>query len=440
VPAVTLRYDVIVVGAGPAGSAAALVAARGGLEVLLVERGEHPGSKNVSGAAFYSPQVLEDLVPEFWRLAPVERVLTRRVISFTSPEASLAIDFRSERLKDPPYNGFTVLRPRFDRWFADQAVASGVTLLAATVVDDLLRDGAGHVTGVRVRRPDGDIEAPVVIACDGVNSFLAKRAGLRGELRPDQVSLGVKEVVGLSREVLEERFGLGENDGVTYEFVGSVSGGVSGGAFLYTNRETLSLGVIVQVASLADRKVPAHELLEGFKAHPSVAPLVRGGRLIEYSAHMVPEGGLDMVPRLFGDGLMVAGDAAGLCFATGLYLEGINYAIASGRAAGETAVEAVRSLGRSDASALRGYERRLDRAGVLPDFRRYRRAPRFVLSERVHSVYPELLTGLAERVLAPRGGRKRKLLPLARAELKTRGIAMTRLVRDLIEGGRAFGW
>jgi hypothetical protein len=63
-----------------------------------------------------------------------------------------------------------------------------------------------------------------------------------------------------------------------------------------------------------------------------------------------------------------------------------------------------------------------------------------VLSERVHSVYPELLTGLAERVLAPRGGRKRKLLPLARAELKARGIAMTRLVRDLIEGGRAFGW
>ena len=436
----TLRYDVVVVGAGPAGSAAALVAARAGLQVLLVERGEHPGAKNVSGAAFYSPQVLEELVPEFWRAAPVERVLTRRVISFTSADSSLAIDFRSERLNSQPYNGFTVLRPRFDRWLADQAVASGATLLAATVVDDLLRDGGGRVTGVRVRRPDGDIEAAVVIACDGVNSFLAKRAGLRGELRPDQVSLGVKEVVALDRGVMEERFGLGEMDGVTYEFVGSVSGGVSGGAFLYTNLESLSLGVIVQVASLAERRVPAYELLEGFKAHPSVAPLVRGGRLVEYSAHMVPEGGLDMLPRLFGDGLMVAGDAAGLCLATGLYLEGINYAIASGRAAGETAVEAIRSLGRADASALRAYERRLDEMGVLPDFRRYRRAPRFVLSDRMHSVYPELLTGVAERVLAPRGARKRKLLPLARAELRTHGIAMTRLVRDLVEGGRAFGW
>jgi electron transfer flavoprotein-quinone oxidoreductase len=253
------------------------------------------------------------------------------------------------------------------------------------------------------------------------------------------VSLGLKEVVALDREAIEERFGLGETDGVSYEFIGAVSGGVSGGAFLYTNLETLSLGVIVQIASLAERKVPAHELLEGFKAHPSVAPLVRGARLVEYSAHMVPEAGLAMIPKLAGDGILVAGDAAGLCLATGLYLEGINYAIASGRAAGETAAE-VSGSGRADAAALRSYERRLDQAGVLPDFRRFRRAPRLVLSERMHDVYPDLLTGLAERVLAPRGQPKRKLLRLARAELKARGIPLTRLVRDLVEGGRAFGW
>jgi electron transfer flavoprotein-quinone oxidoreductase len=197
--------------------------------------------------------------------------------------------------------------------------------------------------------------------------------------------------------------------------------------------------VIVQVASLTERRVPAYELLEGFKAHPSVAPLVRGGRLVEYSAHMVPEAGLAALPRLFGDGILVAGDAAGLCLATGLYLEGINYAIASGRAAGETAVE-VGAGRRPDASALRSYVRRLDESGVLPDFRRYRRAPRLVLSERVQGVYPGLITGLAEQVLAPRGRQKRKFLPLARAELKARGIPMTRLVRDLVEGGRAFGW
>ena len=435
----SLAYDVVVVGAGPAGSAAALVGARAGLRVLLVERGEYPGAKNVSGAAFYSPQVLEALVGEGWRCAPIERVLTRRVISFTDPAASLAVDFRSDRLRRPPYNGVTVLRPRFDRWLAEQAVAAGATLLGSTVVDGLLRDRAGRVAGVRVRRPDGEVAARVVIACDGVNSFLAREAGLRGELRADQVSLGVKEVVALDRELIEERFGVGEADGVTYEFIGSVTGGVSGGAFLYTNRESLSLGVIVQVSSLAERRVPAYDLLEEFKAHPSVAPLVRGGRLVEYSAHMIPEAGQAMIPRLYGDGILVAGDAAGLCFATGLYLEGINYAVASGAAAGETAVEALRD-GHADASWLRAYRRKLDRAGVLPDFRRYRRAPGFVSSDRMHRVYPGLLTGLAEQALAPRRLGKRKLLPLARAELRRQHVPMTRLVRDLIEGGRAFGW
>src|SRR5215471_14903 len=187
----SLAYDVVVVGAGPAGSAAALVAARAGCRVLLVERGEQPGSKNVSGAAFYAPQVLEALVPALWEAAPVERHLTRRVISFMSPESALAVDFRTAAWDRAPYNGFTLLRPRFDRWLAEQAVAAGATLLTSTVVDDLLRDGAGRVTGVRTRRPDGDIEAAVVIAADGVNSFLGKKAGLRAELRADEVSLGV---------------------------------------------------------------------------------------------------------------------------------------------------------------------------------------------------------------------------------------------------------
>jgi electron transfer flavoprotein-quinone oxidoreductase len=436
---VTLAYDVVVVGAGPAGSAAALTAARAGRRVLLLERAEQPGGKNVSGAAFYAPQVLEALIPGFWRDAPVERHLTRRVVSFTSPESALAVDFRTGNWDREPYNGFTLLRPRFDRWLAERAVEAGATLLTATVVDDLLTDGVGRVTGVRTRRPDGDVEAAVVVAADGVNAFLAKRAGLRGELRPDQVSLGVKEVIALGRDAIEERFALTGDEGVTYEYVGAVSGGVKGGAFLYTNRESLSLGVIAQIASLTEARVPAHELMEAFKAHPAVAPLLRGGRLVEYSAHMVPEAGLAGLSRLFGDGILVAGDAAGLCFATGLYLEGINFAIASGAAAGETAAEAAAS-GRADAAALRAYERRLRKSFVLRDFRRFRRAPAFAMSDQVQRVYPEVLTALAERALASRGEPRPKLLGLARRELRRAGIPAWRLVRDLWAGGRAYGW
>jgi electron transfer flavoprotein-quinone oxidoreductase len=226
---------------------------------------------------------------------------------------------------------------------------------------------------------------------------------------------------------------------VTYEYVGSVTDAVKGGAFLYTNRESLSLGVIVQVASLTQVKVPAYELLERFKAHPSVAPLVRGGRLVEYSAHMVPEAGLAGVPKLCGDGILVTGDAAGLCFATGLYLEGMNFAIASGAAAGETAA-AASAAGRVDAVELRAYQRRLERSFVLADFRRFRRAPAFAMSERLQNVYPGVMTALAEQALASRGQPRSKLLALARAELRRARVPAWRALRDLWRGGRAFGW
>src|SRR5205807_3722127 len=201
-------------------------------------------------------------------------------------------------------------------------------------------------------------------------------------------ALGAKEVLALDRGTIEDRFALSGEEGVAYEYLGAVTGDVRGGAFLYTNRDSLSLGVIVQVASLAEHGAAAYDLLERFKAHPSVAPLVRGGRLVEYSAHMVPEAGLAGLSRLCGDGILVAGDAAGLCFATGLYLEGINYAIASGAAAGETAAEAL-AAGDTSAAGLAGYERRLEERGVLPAFRRFRMAPRFIMGERHQRLYQE---------------------------------------------------
>jgi electron transfer flavoprotein-quinone oxidoreductase len=437
---VSLGADAVVVGAGPAGSAAALVLARAGRRVLLLERGEFPGSKNVSGAAVYGPDVLAELLPAFWETAPIERTLTRRVVCITSEDSSLALDFKTRRFAVPPFNAFSVLRPRFDRWLADQAVAAGATLITETVVDDLLRDGGGRVRGVRARRPDGDIEAPVVVAADGVNSFLARRAGLQRELRASELSLGVKEVIALDRHTVEERFGLDGDEGTTWEFLGAVTGDVVGGGFLYTNRESLSLGVIVQIASLAERRRRPYELLEVFKAHPTVAPLVRGGRLVEYSAHMVPEAGHAMLARLAGDGMLVVGDAAGLCFANGLYLEGINYAIASGRAAGEAAAEAL-AAGDTSAAGLAGYRRRLRERGVLTEFRRFGAASHVVMSERLHTYYPAIITGVAERILRSQPHRARpKLLPAVVGELRRARVPLLRLLRDLWEGGRAFGW
>ncbi|MFO1430445.1 MAG: FAD-dependent oxidoreductase [Candidatus Competibacteraceae bacterium] len=139
------QFDVIVVGAGPAGSAAALLTARAGLKVLLLERGEYPGAKNVSGAAFYGSAILNQLIPNWWEQAPVERYICRRNVAFVSPTTSVTLDFRSASpgYAAPPYNGFTVLRPRFDRWFAAQAEAAGAFLLTASVVDEVLKENGG---------------------------------------------------------------------------------------------------------------------------------------------------------------------------------------------------------------------------------------------------------------------------------------------------------
>ncbi len=316
------HFDAIVVGAGPAGSSAALAMARAGLSVALVERGEYAGAKNVSGAALYAPGLLADLLPNYWEEAPVERFLTRRVIALLGQESALSIDFRTNHFAQPPYNGFTILRPKFDRWLAEKAQQAGVALITSTVVDDLLYE-RDQVVGVRCRREQGELYAPIVIAADGANSFLAKKAGLQHEFKADEMTLGVKEVLRLDAHTIEERFNLGNDEGAATEYVGFATGNVKGGAFLYTNRDTLSIGVVTQIASLAQQRVKAYELLDQFKQHPAVAPLVRDSVPVEYSAHMIPEGGWAMLPRLSRGGLLVVGDAAGFVFTAGIFLEGI---------------------------------------------------------------------------------------------------------------------
>jgi electron transfer flavoprotein-quinone oxidoreductase len=432
------RFDVIVVGAGPAGSAAALVAARAGLKVLLLERGEYPGSKNVSGAALYGSAILDEIIPNWWEHAPVERFICRRGLAFMSPETAVSLDFRSAKYAAPPYNGFSVLRPKFDRWFAAQAEAAGAFLLNASVVDDVLwRDGC--VTGVRVRRDAGDLCADVVIACDGANSFLAKKAGLQREFHMHEMSLGVKEVIGLDELTVRERFQLSGDEGMAIEYLGAITEDVHGGGFLYTNRDSLSLGVIGQISSFVEQRHRPYDLLERFKAHPAVAPLVRGGKLREYSAHIIPEAGWKMMPKLYTDGMLVAGDAAAFCFAVGLYLEGINYAIQSGLAAGETAIAAHRDRDFS-ARSLSRYEQHLRARHVLGDFQRYRHAPEFINGARLQNFYPTVVAHGAERLFRVDGTEKRKILPIALETLRHFDIKPRDLIRDIYHAGRSFGW
>ena len=197
---------------------------------------------------------------------------------------------------------------------------------------------------MRTDRPDGDLAAKVVIACDGVNSFLAKEAGLYHHDAAEHYTLGAKEVLALPKEEIDRRFGLVDRQGFDLEMVG-VTRGIPGGGFLYTNLESVAVGVVVNVVGLAEAKVRPEELIAGVKRHPSIAPLLRGADLKEYTAHLIPEGGYDAMPELVADGLLVAGDAGGFCLAAGLFLEGVNFAIGSGAAAGRDGAAAVIARG-----------------------------------------------------------------------------------------------
>ncbi|HLI44401.1 MAG TPA: FAD-dependent oxidoreductase [Acidimicrobiales bacterium] len=431
------RFDAVVVGAGPAGSMAALALARAGRSVCLIERGPYPGAKNLFGGVVYG-RLLDGVLPGWAGAAPIERFVTRRVTMVLTEQQSLAVDFRSSAWGEPPYNGATVLRPVFDSWLASQAEAAGATLVCSTTATGLLRSASGRIEGVRTDRPNGDVVAGVVIACDGVNAFLAREAGLAGEPEPANYTLGVKEVLALGAGEIERRFSLGEGEGADFEVLGA-TGGVAGGGFLYTNRETVSVGLVLALPDLPGSGERPEELLASFKAHPSIAPLVAGGEVVEYGAHLIPEAGLAMVPTLAGDGILVAGDAAGLCLAAGIWLEGVNFAMASGLAAGEAAAEAL-AAGDVSAAGLAGYRRRLEGSFVLADHRRLAKAPHLVLSDRVQQRYPAFVCNVVEEMFTVRNpSPKPGATGVARRELRKAGLRVRDLIRDGWTAWRTFG-
>src|SRR6185436_12216704 len=124
-------FDVIVVGAGPAGSTAALVLARSGRRVCLLERSPFPGSKNMYGGVVYG-RILDSLIPRWWEEAPVQRWVTRRGTMVLTEHQSLTVDYRTTAWGEAPYNGATAMRPDFDAWLAGHAEAAGAVLVTST--------------------------------------------------------------------------------------------------------------------------------------------------------------------------------------------------------------------------------------------------------------------------------------------------------------------
>ena len=363
------EYDVIVVGAGPSGVSAAITAVRKGLSVLLLERGEYPGAKNVQGAVLYT-KMLDDIIPNFWEIPgiPLERYMTEHRYFLTSKDSSIRLSYDSEKWKNKPHNCYTIIRTKFDRWYAQYAEKEGVELYSSVLVSDIIQDNNGAVCGIKTGTGD-TVSCSVVIACDGVNSLLAQKVGLIDEWKPSEVALGVKEIIAMNRGKIEDRFCLEGDAGATIELFGDISLGMLGYGFIYTNKDTLSVGVGCRLSDFQKSSVSPYDLLQRMKQHPSVKRILQGGISVEYSSHLIPEGGYHSMPPLYKDGFLIAGDAAQMI--NPVHREGSNLAMTAGKLAAETVFEA-KKVGDFSSSVLCRYQDRIQNSYILPDLYDYR--------------------------------------------------------------------
>lgn len=357
------KTEVIVVGGGPAGIAAAITIARGGRKVVLIERGKFSGSKNVFGGAIYT-QPTKEIFPDFEKTAPLERRNIEHRYAILSEDESTVVSYRNKKSQD--YGSYTVIRAKFDRWMAQEARKEGVYIAEETVVRELISEN-GKITGVKTELED--YYADIVILADGVNSLLAKSVGLREDIECKDVALSVKEVFKIDKEKINDRFNIADDEGCIYEIFGGSMLGKLGLGFMYTNKESVSIGLGITLDDLAAGKVKPYELLDELKSHPAIAPLIKDGELLEYSAHLIPEGGYKKLPKLYSDGVMVTGDAAMLV--NNLHWEGTNLAMISGKLAGETALIALKQNDFS-ASMLSRYQKKLENSFVLKDLKTYK--------------------------------------------------------------------
>ncbi len=419
-------FDAIIVGAGLAGSVAALVLAREGADVLVIERGNSAGAKNVTGGRIYAHS-LERIIPGFAEIAPVERRITHEKLAFMTEKGAMTMDYLNGEEAGASQVSYSVLRSKFDAWLMAQAEEAGAQLITGIRVDNVVqRDG--KVVGVEA---DGDIlEAKVVILADGVNSLLAEKLGMAKRVDAANVAVGVKELIELPKSVIEDRFQLQGNEGAACLFAGSPTDGLMGGGFLYTNEDTLSLGLVCGLHHLKDARKSVPQMLEDFKQHPAVAPLIAGGKMVEYSAHVVPEAGINMQPELIGDGVLIAGDAAGMCMNLGFTIRGMDLAVAAGEAAAKAVLSAKQNNDFSR-NGLASYRQHLDN-GPIRDMRMYQRLPAFLDNPRMFTRYPEMVVGVARDLFTVDGSAP---VPMRKKILQhAKKVGFINLMKDGIKG------
>jgi electron transfer flavoprotein-quinone oxidoreductase len=425
------RFDAIVVGAGPAGITAAREMAAAGLSVVVLERGQYPGAKNVWGGILYR-EPTESVVPGFEDEAPLERPIIEQRYLLLTDDAMIGAAYRSRRFATPPFNAYSVLRAPFDRWYAGKAEEAGAEVYPEfTVVDLLWEDGA--VVGVTTGDADGELLARCVVIADGANSLLAQKIGLHREWAPIEQALVAKELIALPAETIEARFALPDGMGTALEIFGESTAGLLGYGFIYTNKESLAIGTGALLEDLIETGLNVNDILDRFKAHPAIAPLIDGGETLEYSGHLIPEAGYKRLPQVYADGAVVIGDAAQLV--NPINREGGNLAMLSGKLAAQAIVEA-KATDDFSAMSLSRYRELLDESVIMADLHKIRHITDFAHA-RPHLLreYPDVLSSMFETYLrvdgAPKKAKQTAIVKRAMA------LPKRRLLRDVVGAARA---
>lgn len=411
-------FDAIVVGGGLAGSVAAYTLASAEKSVLVVERGNYCGAKNMTGGRIYTHS-LAKIFPDY-QDAPLQRKVTHERISLMSPDSNFTIDYSARELEQAGKESYTVLRGPFDQWLAEKAEDAGAEYICGIAVEDLMIEN-GKVCGVIAG--EDEITADVVILADGVNSLLTSKAGLSKKAPAiHQVAVGAKETIELPADVIESRFLCNPGEGASWLFAGDCSNGIIGGAFVYANEESVSVGIVATMSEVLKQDIPVYQMLENFKNRPEIKPLIAGGKLVEYSGHVVPEGGIHMMPEIIGDGVLVAGDAAMLCMNLGYTVRGMDLALESGSIAAKAAIKAL-DAGDTSKAGLGVYKSMLDNSFIMRDMNMYAEAPEFLENcPGMFRGYPEMIRDIMTPLFMVDGESRQHVMKLAMPQVKKQGL------------------
>ena len=426
-------FDVIVVGAGPAGSAAALRLAEQRVKVLLIERGTAPGAKNMMGGRIYTHS-LERLVPDFRDRAPLERKVTKERISIGTGNEMTTIEYSYED-GEPNEESYVVLRAKFDKWLAEEAEKKGALLVSNVQVTELITEGEGkHRRVIGVRCHDDEVYAKLVVIAEGSNTLLLEQAGLTGPTDPKTMAVGVKEVYKLKKEDLENRLMLSGDEGMAWLTLGDMTDGLLGGGFIYTNKDSLSVGMVVGLEDIGKATKSVDDMLLAFTNHPRIAPLLKNGQLKEHSAHLVPEGGFKALPKLGGNGYVIVGDAARMCMNLGYTIRGMDLAIESGMCAADAVNVVLRDENMERVAKL--YERQIKNSWLYKDMKLYKNMPAFLASNpRIFKEYPALVNNVMRDVFTVNGD---GAVPMMKKMMSSvSDVGLVTLIRDAWKGVRS---